>query len=197
MGTKRPPKADLIYQLKITLKEVKPPVWRRIQVPARTKLPDLHLMIQAAMGWYNGHLHCFTIGGKAYGELNPDWDDPDMEDEMRVRLDQVAPGKGDRFTYLYDFGDGWEHVIRVEAVLPPKPGTQYPRCLDGGRKCPPEDCGGPWGYEEFLVAIRDPKHEEHENMREWIGGSFDPERFDVDEINANLKQYRRFDMWNG
>lgn len=182
-----------IYQLKITLAEIRPPVWRRIQVPGNTKLPDLHLMIQAAMGWYNCHLHKFTIGGVEYSDPDPDWDDLDYEDETRARLDQAVSRAGISFSYLYDFGDGWEHDILVEEILEPSKGVEYPICLAGERACPPEDVGGVWGYHDFLEAIADPKHEEHESYLEWGGGEFDLAAFDVEETNAVLEDYKQFD----
>jgi len=183
-----------IYQLKITLRGSKPPIWRRILVPGRSTLPDLNLMIQAAMGWGNCHLHSFTIDDVDYAMTDPDWDDWGSEDETGVRLDRVVPYAGVRFTFLYDFGDGWDHQVVVEKILPPEPGVKYPVCIAGKRRCPPEDVGGIWGYGDFLAAIRDPNHEEHAEYLEWIGGSFDPEEFDVDAVNGLLSDYKILDM---
>lgn len=196
MGQAKPPARNLVYQLKIMLAESNPPIWRRIQVPGNTLLPQLHLMLQAAMGWYNCHLHGYTIDSVNYGERDPDFEEPFLEEETRVRLDRVVSRAGISFSYVYDFGDNWEHDILVEEVAPANPGTRYPICLDGQRACPPEDCGGIWGYqEEFLAAIHDPDHEEHERMLEWVGGSFDPEAFDLGRTNDALKQYRLLGLY--
>ena len=185
-----------VYQLEVTLAGIRPPIWRRIQVPGNTNLPELHLMIQAAMGWYNCHLHKFTIGGVEHSEPDPDWDDLDYEDETRARLDQAVSRAGISFSYRYDFGDGWLHDILVEEILEPSKGVEYPICLAGQRACPPEDVGGVWGYHDFLEAIANPKHEEHESYLEWAGGEFDPEAFDVDETNGMLGDYTHMDSRN-
>lgn len=195
MARAKQPATKTVYQLKITLVDIEPSIWRRLQVPGNTRLPDLHLMLQAAMGWYNCHLHSFTIDDMDYGAADDDFDDS-LIDHKRVRLDQVVQRAKARFTYLYDFGDGWEHEIVVEKSLPPESGVNYPVCRAGEQHCPPEDCGGAYGYEEFLEAIRNPRHEEHENMLEWIGGSFDPDSFDVDAINGSLQDYKMLDPRN-
>jgi hypothetical protein len=168
----------------VTLEGSKPPIWRRLQVPGDTTLGELHDIIQIAMGWTDSHLHQFIVGGSYFGLPDPDWDDMrDMKDERRFRLDQIVAKEGDKFRYEYDFGDGWLHQVLVEKIVPPDPEQVYPLCVKGRRACPPEDVGGVWGYEEFLVAIRDPKHPEHEEYRGWIGGPFDPEAFDLEETN--------------
>ncbi len=174
-----------IYQLKITLKDIRPPIWRRVQVPSSTTLSQLHLIIQAAMGWWNCHLHQFSIQGIDYGEPQPEYG-LDLRDEKRVKLNQVVQQEKSKFLYLYDFGDSWEHSILVEKVLPREPEVSYPLCVKGKRACPPEDCGGPWGYAEFLEAIQDPEHPEHESFVEWIGGEFNSEACDLHEINQRL-----------
>lgn len=176
-----------IHQLKVTLRGIRPPIWRRIQVPSTINLRRLHDVIQEAMGWTQSHLYEFEIDGIRYGEPSPD-DDYGIptRSAKSTQLRRVAPEAGARFLYTYDFGDDWEHLVQVEKVLAPERGVDYPRCLTGRRACPPEDVGGTWGYEEFLEAIKDPKHEEHANMLEWVGGEFDPEAFDVQEVNAAL-----------
>lgn len=178
-----------IYQLKITLRGAKPPIWRRVQVPSDITLGKLHKIIQLAMGWYDCHLHEFEIQGQAYGQPMPDYD-LDVRSERNVRLNQVVTGEKFKFAYLYDMGDGWDHQILVEKVLPPDPKVRYPICIKGKRACPPEDCGGIWGYVEFLEAIQDPQHSEHDSMLEWIGGEFDSEAFDLEETNRQLKRIR-------
>jgi hypothetical protein len=188
---KRTPKAD-IYQIKVTLEYSKPPIWRRIQVPGDVNLRKLHRILQEVMGWSDYHLHQFIVGETYYGEPHPDYEGFgfQMRDEKRVKLAQIVPAEKFKFFYEYDFGDSWEHQLLVEKILPPEPGVHYPRCLKGKRACPPEDVGGVWGYDSFLEAIRDPDHPEHDDMLEWIGGEFDPEAFDLDEINATLKGIR-------
>jgi len=178
-----------IYQLKITLKESRPPIWRRFQVRSDVTLAKLHRIIQEVMGWFDGHLHQFIVGRIYYGVPDPD-DLSETRDERKVRLDQILSVPGRKIVYEYDFGDGWEREIVLEKILSPDPKTRYPRCLDGARACPPEDCGGIYGYADFLEAIRDPNHEEHEEMLEWIGGEFDPEEFDLQDINISLKSIR-------
>ncbi len=177
-----------IYQLKVTLKDSKPPIWRRILVPDSVSLYQLHNILQIVMGWEDYHLHQFLIGDEYYG--NPEDDEMgEMKNEKRFRLKQFVTGKGFKFFYEYDFGDGWEHVIQVEAVLPVEEGRQYPVCVEGKRACPPEDIGGVWGYEDFLEAISNPEHPEHDEMLEWYGEDFDPEFFDVEEVNLGLHQF--------
>jgi hypothetical protein len=176
-----------IYQMRIDLKYSKPPIWRRIQVPGQTRLDRLHLIIQTVMGWDNYHLHQFVVDETYYGEPHPDYFH-EVNDERRYTLGQIANREGFKFSYEYDFGDYWQHDLRVEKILPPEPEATYPRCIKGKRACPPEDVGGIWGYDDFLAAIKDPNHDEHRAMLDWVGGQFDPEAFDLDEINAALRQ---------
>lgn len=183
-----------IYQLKITLRELDPPVWRRLLVPADTTLGDLNFILQAAMGWTNSHLHQFTIADVDYSD--PRFELDDAEDEFGATLAEVAPREQLRFMFRYDFGDGWDHEVAIEKILPPETGKRLPCCVAGERACPPEDCGGVWGYQEFLKAIRDPKHEEHDAMLEWFGGAFDPDAFDVATLNKRLpKDLKLFASW--
>jgi hypothetical protein len=175
-----------IYQLKVTLAGVRPPVWRRLQVSGETTLAELHRVIQAAVGWTDSHLHLFETEGGRYSHLG--WGLEDVKDEGVTRLREVAPGPKSRLYYEYDFGDSWEHEILLEKVTAREPGASYPRCVAGRRACPPEDCGGVWGYENFLEAVRDPEHPEHEETLEWAGGEFDPEAFDLEEVNRELQR---------
>jgi len=178
-----------IYRIKVTLKHIEPPVWRRIEVPSDIKLGKLHRILQVTMGWTDSHLHAFRVGGISYGIPDPDFADGDTLNENNVRLDQIA-AQGDGLIYEYDFGDGWEYELKIEKALPADPAIHYPRCTGGARACPPEDCGGPLGYEHLLEALRDPKHEEHHEMREWAGEDFDPERFDHEAVNRTLWRKR-------
>ena len=175
-----------IYQIKITLKDIKPPVWRRLQVTNDTVLEKLHAIIQVAMGWSNSHLHQFIAGDTYYGEPDPDYDDDVMESENGVAISQLVSGEGARFHYEYDFGDSWIHEILVEKILPVEKGAQYPVCIKGKRACPPEDVGGVWGYSDFLETITDPKDPEYDDTLEWVGGDFDPEVFNMEEVNKRL-----------
>jgi len=178
-----------IYQLNIRLRDVRPPVWRRVQVPGELTLAELHKVIQTVMGWTNSHLHEFDIDGVRYGVPDPDWDEPETLDESKVKLSQLVR-EDSGFRYTYDFGDDWHHDVTVENVHVPEPGTRYPCCVAGRRACPPEDVGGPWGYEEFLAALADPTHDEHAHWMEWAGGGFDAGDFDVAAADKWLEQHR-------
>ncbi|OUM85192.1 MAG: hypothetical protein BAA01_04140 [Bacillus thermozeamaize] len=178
-----------ILQLKISLRGVKPPVWRRILVKEDMTFYRLHETILAVMGWTGFHLYEFQVYGEAIGEKDPEWDDiHPVKSAKRVKLSKYAFEDKAKFTYTYDFGDNWVHDILVEKILQSEEGQSYPICIGGKRNCPPEDVGGPWGYQDFLEAIRDPSHPEHENMLKWIGGAFDPEAFDLVETNEALKE---------
>ncbi|MCZ6675959.1 MAG: plasmid pRiA4b ORF-3 family protein [Candidatus Poribacteria bacterium] len=190
MSTQQQTAEPSIYQLKVSLKGSKPPIWRRIQVQRDTRLDALHHILQVVMGWEDSHLHQFTAGGVYYGTPDPDFGFDEAENEADVALDQVVSRVKQKLTYEYDFGDSWEHELILEKILPPKAGADYPICLTGKRACPPEDCGGIWGYYDFLQAIEDPNHPDHDDMLEWVGGAFDPEAFDRDEINGALKQMK-------
>jgi hypothetical protein len=150
---------QIIYQLKITLRDIKPSIWRRVQVESSTTLSQLHLIIQAAMGWYNYHLHSFSIEGVNYGIPEPNYG-LDIRDENKVKLGSVVKCEKSKFFYIYDFGDSWEHYILVEKILPKDLKVSSPLCIKAKRACPPEDCGGAWGYIEFLEAIQNPTHPE-------------------------------------
>jgi hypothetical protein len=182
-----------ILQLKVTLLGTSPPVWRRLQVPSDMTLESLHYVLQEAMGWQHSHLHDFQVGRKRFGATDPDVGEPldDLEDESEARLADVLRRVGAKAVYTYDFGDGWEHSITLERVLPPEPGLYYPVCTGGERQCPPEDCGGVGGFYNFLEALADPAHEEHEELKEWFGGDFDPEAFSVADVNQALAPMRR------
>lgn len=189
---KKPAKSKQVYQLKITLVESKPKIWRRVLVPDAIKLGSLHQVIQIAMGWQGGHLHNFEIDGTNYSHPHPDtdWGDTGDVDYRRITLKKVAPTAKAKFSYLYDFGDGWEHEIVVEKIIEGGPAPLSPLCVAGERACPPEDVGGVWGYAEFLKALREPKHPEHARYLEWIGGAFDPEAFDPAAVNQALDSIR-------
>lgn len=188
-------KPTAVYQLKVTLKHIRPAIWRRLQVPADIKLGKLHLALQDALGWTNSHLHQFLVDDRRIGMK--DFDDgfsDDLEDEKRIKLSQIAVEKS-RLVYEYDFGDGWEHEIVVEKALPAVDGIRYPICTGGKRACPPEDCGGVGGYERLLEIIANPGDDEHEQMLEWLGGPFDPEAFDLERTNLLMHTTRNLRGW--
>ncbi|MFI6228319.1 plasmid pRiA4b ORF-3 family protein [Micromonospora echinospora] len=176
-----------IFQLRISLAGVRPPVWRRVLVPGGYTLDRLHRVVQHAMGWRDCHLHSFEIDGVQYGVPDPD-DGLALRDELDTRLD-TAVGKGTRFRYTYDFGDWWEHDLLVEDVLTADPDGRYPVCLDGERACPPEDVGGPAGYLLLLEALADPAHPEHDAMRDWLGRPFDASAFDAGRAGTLLRRF--------
>jgi len=179
-----------VYRLKITLLNTKPPIWRRVLVQGTATLGDLHEIIQAAFGWWDTHLHVFEVGPDMYGMPDPEWAmGPPTSDERGTRLDAIAEA-GTSFRYTYDFGDDWEHRIMVEEVAPASPGIRVPSCIGGRRACPPEDCGGPWGYRRLLEVLDDPAHPERQELMEWIGGSLDPEIFDPGAFEENLRALR-------
>ena len=184
-----------VCELKIVLLGTKPPIWRRLQVPGDASLGWLHAVIQVAMGWTNSHLHHFLTSDARYADPRHIEDmgigeDPDR-DEAKARLLQVAPQAGAQFGYEYDFGDSWEHEITVEKLLPNEAATATTAlCLEGARACPPEDCGGIWGYAELLKTLKNPKHPEHKTMKEWLGRPFDAETFDVAKTNLWLRKLK-------
>lgn len=186
----KPPR--VACRLHVELRHVRPKVWRRLLVPDTVSLAKLHRVLQAAMGWTNSHLHQFEVGRARYGQPMPDWDlmdDEPIVDERRVTLaDALSSAQSMR--YVYDFGDGWEHRIRLETAEPLQAGVRLPACLAGANACPPEDVGGPPGFEYFLDAIADPKHPEHADLLAWGGGEYDPRRFDLTAINAALRRIR-------
>lgn len=180
-----------IYQLRIALRDARPPIWRRLLVPGNWSLGALHYVIQVAMGWTNSHLHQFVVGDD-YISLYP-IDGVTTRNAGKVALAEVALKPKSKFAYDYDFGDNWQHDITVEKIVQPEDGARYPVCVDGKRACPPDDCGGVFGYENLLAIIRDPEHDEHEDMIAWLDEmrpGFDPDAFDVDEVNRRLKKIR-------
>lgn len=174
------------YQLKVTLNLSEPPIWRCIAVPADMTLETLHSVLQISMGWENGHMHAFRVGKQQYGEKGLL---DGAKDERKARLSDVFSKAGSKILYEYDFGDGWEHEILLEEISS-EPSTNTPVCLDGQRACPPEDCGGIYGYADLLEALSNRKHPEHKSIREWLGEPFLSERFDIASVNNRLKRLR-------
>jgi hypothetical protein len=191
------PSKGLTYQFRVTLKGIAPPVWRRIVVPGTYTFWDLHVAIQDSMGWLDCHLHVFRVRDPRSGaEVEIGIPDPDGYDERPclpgwgVPLADYLTKVGDVADYEYDFGDSWEHEVVLEDVVPRTAGTKYPVCLDGARACPPEDCGGIPGYEEMLAVLSDPRHKEHEQTREWVGGRYDPSEFDKNKVRFDNPKKR-------
>lgn len=187
--------ADTIARLKITLDDVKPAVQRRIEVPFNIRLDRLHLAIQAAMGWTNTHLYEIRAHDVGWGIPDRDWGDGPL-DARKANLGDVLEDVGTKtLRYLYDFGDGWEHTVKVERLIDPEPGALYPRLIEACGRCPPEDIGGPWGYAEFLGAIGNPKHERHDEFKEWFAHDFDPNLVDAgwlaEEVTTLAKRWSR------
>ena len=187
-----------VYQFKITLKGIKPPVWRQIQVPETYTFWDLHVAIQDVMGWEDYHLHEFEMMNHFTGKkvrIGLPHEDYDWSRETlpgwKQKIAEYFSMKTRLAIYTYDFGDNWEHIIKLEKIIPREVNTEYPVCMAGERACPPEDCGGPWGYEEFLRIIRNPKHKEHKEMLEWIGGEFNSEHFDPKKIKFDDPDKRK------
>jgi len=185
-----PPKHRTVYRIKVMLNGTKPPIWRRLLVSSDTDLVGLHAIIQVAMGWTDSHLHQFIAGGERYREPDPDFDD-DALPEAGVRIDSLLKREKHWITYEYDFGDGWEHKITLEKILPYEGGEVVPKCIDGRRGRPPEDVGGVYGYARFLQIYNDKAHPEHKEMVEWAGEYFDPEGFDIVEVNGILADAHR------
>jgi len=181
---------EKIYQIHILLKNSKPRIWRRVIISSDTLLSDLHKIIQTVMGWENYHLHQFRKDRQSYQLLydDDDWFGFNTNDYTGMQIDQLLLHEGDKIMYDYDFGDGWEHEIRLEKILHPDTPLKFPVCIKGKRNCPPEDCGGVWGYDDLLEILANPQHEEYEEIMEWLGGEFDPDYFNLEEINEMLKE---------
>ena len=190
-------RATTVHRLKVTLRGVKPPIWRRVEVASDIKLSDLSDVLEAAMGWYGGHLHAFAAGGVHYEVPDPDGfsSGPRPKDERKARLGEVLPAVKSKMRWDYDFGDGWEHDVVVEAIEPRRANVTYPVCLAGKRACPPDDCGGPWGYAELLDVLADPDHPEHDERADWVPDSFAPEFFDAAEATSAMHSDRPLNGW--
>jgi hypothetical protein len=175
-----------VHELRVTLLDVTPPVWRQIRVPSALPLSTVHAVIQIAFGWEDIHLHEWRVGESTYGLSDEDSWGEDLGDESSAVLGELAP-LDSVLRYDYDFGDGWEHLVEVTAVVPYSGSVAPVACLGGARACPPEDCGGPFGYEHLLDALRDPEDAEHDEVVEWLGDHFDPAAFDQTSVNNRLE----------
>lgn len=184
-----------ILRFKIQLREIRPAIWRRIEVPASYTFWDLHVAIQDAMGWLDSHLHAFRIKDRtgwaeAVIGIPESEENPDLLPGWRIRVVDYLGEAGMRARYEYDFGDDWQHDLTLEAILPRQTRTKYPRCLAGARACPPEDCGGPHGYARLLEMLADPADPERAEMLAWLGGPFDPKAFDPREVRFDNPKKR-------
>ncbi|MGH9043470.1 MAG: plasmid pRiA4b ORF-3 family protein [Acidimicrobiales bacterium] len=171
--------------IKVTLRGMRPPIWRRLVVAGEASLADLHLVLQVAMGWEDAHLHAYRIAGVRYGPADDAFAEEVDESSVSVADTLGARSRGE---YDYDFGDSWEHDLVVEKPKGPLVLNGVATCTAGKRACPPEDCGGVWGYAGLLEALRDPRHEEHEDSLEWLGAVSDPEAFDPAAVNSRLER---------
>ena len=178
---------DQIARIRITLDDIEPAIWRRVELPLSNSLKTLHLAIQAVTLFENYHLFRFNVGEASYGIcFDDDYMDPPTRDAGNIRLAKLVERGVTAFAYTYDFGDAWRHSIVIEEVLPADPTTAYPRFVDGERRAPPEDVGGPPRFEEFLEAMAKPRHPEHKTVLEWYGRLFDPTDISPDEIDARM-----------
>ncbi len=180
-----------IARLKITLDDVEPKVLRRLEVPFSIRLDRLHLTLQAAFGWTNSHLYEIRVRDVGWGIPDPDWGGGPLDARKATLARIVQDTAAKTLRYLYDFGDGWEHTIKIEQLTDPLDGVVYPRLIEASGRCPPEDVGGPWSYEEFLKALADPEHEQHADMRSWVGQDFDPLQVHGDLLAANVEKLAR------
>lgn len=186
-----------IYQFTITLKDIKPAIWRRIQVPENYTFWDFHVAIQDAMGWTDSHLHAFKMINPKTNKTEElgipgdiDFEEFVMHAGWEENIADWFLEENDKASYNYDFGDDWKHEIVLEKIVPKEDGVKYPVCLGGERACPPEDCGGIWGYEELLETISNPEDEEYERMMQWLGGNFDPEYFSSKKVKFDNPKKR-------
>lgn len=177
-----------MFQLRLQLRDVEPVVWRQVLVPGSVRLNKLSEMLLAAMGWTNSHLHAFLVGNKRYGMHFDEWPGGEIDEKTVTVLQALRDER--RFVFEYDFGDGWEHDVVIEQLTWSYFGLKFAVCVDGQNACPPEDVGGTSGYADFLEAIADPDHEEHEAYLEWVGGAFDPAEFDLGMANALCQRLR-------
>ena len=182
-----------VYQLKITLSDTKPPIWRRFLIEPKENLFELHQAIQIIMGWSNSHMHQYRKNKIFYGTPDEEFGDDfglEILDEKKFKIFQVLDKLKAKIIYEYDMGDSWDHILVLEKILPREDKVKYPKCLNGAMACPPEDCGGISGYYNLLEIIESPKHKEHKEMLDWLGGKFDPIEFDLNGINQSLKRVK-------
>ncbi len=182
-----------IIQLKITLQNTNPAIWRRIQVPKSITFFDLHHVIQVAMGWTNSHLFEFNINGYTLGwKGNKENENEHLVDASTIVLGLLLNNKDEKFKYIYDFGDNWKHLVEVETLQERGETRIYPFCLGGEMRCPPEDCGGIHGFYENLDIIKDKEHPDYQDLKTWLGRGYNPEKFDIEKVNKELPMFKKF-----
>jgi Plasmid pRiA4b ORF-3-like protein len=186
MSIQRTISGNEIYQIKVTLLRTVPPIWRRLLVPSNLTMSGLHYLLQLAMGWKDCHSHNFQLGGRSYGAIHLVQVGPDNLNESKVRLNQVLPRIRAKVVYTYDFGDCWRHAVVLERCLQADPNMSYPACTGGAGACPPEDCGGVVGFYSLLRTLRNPQHEGHKQLLEWLGRKYDPKVFSIEDVNRAL-----------
>jgi len=183
-----------IARLSVTLEDVEPNVTRRLEVPADIRLDRLHLVLQAAMGWTNSHLYEIRAGEAGWGIPDPDWPDGPLDARKATLWDVIEDTGAKTLRYVYDFGDNWEHVVRIDRFLDPDPAAAYPVLTAATGRCPPEDVGGFPGYEEFLAAVANPNHERHEEIKEWWPENFDAAAAPIEDLKSAVAALAR--QWN-
>jgi hypothetical protein len=192
-----------VYQFKVMLKEITPTIWRRIQVPEDYSFWDFHVSLQNVMGWKDSHLHQFDTKNPKTGKKELIGIPEDLYDGIedgcktlsgrKLHIRDYFSEENRTLSYLYDFGDGWDHLIEYECILFKKKKQKYPLCVAGEHACPPEDCGGPFGYQDLLKILKNPNHENYKASKEWVGKSFDADQFNPVKVrfdNPNLRWYK-------
>ena len=183
-----------VLQFKITLRNTKPAIWRRFLIEDILTFHDLHLVIQNVMGWTNSHLYQFVYNKTSFIGIPESEEDNNITNAKEVVLSSFFDQPKIRINYEYDFGDSWDHELVLEKILDKVPGAQYPNCIKGERNCPPEDCGGIWGFYNMLEILKDKKHRAYEETLEWLGDDYNPEEFDIDTVKEYLKDYKDIDL---
>lgn len=189
-GNKQQKAAEDAYIFEISIRDIEPLIWRKLSLPGSMTLEEFACVIMTVFGWSGGHLHGFRIAGKEYGPVEADPDFSNPIDERKVRIKDFEENQLGKFSMIYDYGDNWEHVIKLKSV--PKGEGKYPACLEGRRAGPPEDCGSVPGYYEIIDALHNRKNptEEQKQKLDWLGSEYDPEFFDIDSINNKIKNTR-------
>ena len=181
-----------VYQIQISLTNSKPEIWRKILVQPNLSLANFHMTIQIVMGWDNSHLHQFIKNKTFYTRKMEDdmtWGDLNNVDYKGLKISDLLKNENDKIDYEYDFGDSWHHDIDLEKILETIEKTKYPTCIDGKLACPPEDCGGIWGYSDLLKVLNNPGHKDYADLLDWLDGEFDPNYFNIEKTNLNLKRF--------
>jgi len=178
------------YQIQISLNGSRPKIWRRLLIPSTLLLPDFHTVIQISMGWENDHLYQFAKGRTFYSPEDYISDEMNNKEYEEIKISDLLKKEKDKILYEYDFGDSWRHDIILEKILPLDDKLNNPICINGKMTCPPEDCGGIWGYANLLKILKQPGHEEYEDYLSWVGTDFDPSSFDKEAVNKVLKRFK-------